>query len=183
MKNFPLFLLGLMITSCIPVKIAPKFKNESYKVIKAKKFQRKLPRETSFIFKDPKDANEFYQYINKKYQLNHKDVGYNTPFEIDGKTYYLTYNEVGKEDENINLGLAVVDKVLEEKVGMTMFEDNYTSRKGHWYLILTVYDEEIKNCLIENHPMKPEILQYLKELQQEYLTTHNYEELLFTKKS
>ncbi len=64
-----------------------------------------------------------------------------------------------------------------------MFEDCYVSRKGHWYIILTVYDEIIKNCLRDNHPLKTKAIQYLKELKQEYLTTHNYEELLLTKKS
>ena len=33
--------------------------------MQANKFQREMPREMSFIFKDSKDANEFYSYINK----------------------------------------------------------------------------------------------------------------------
>ena len=62
MKKFVLFIfLTAIITSCIPTKIAPRFKNEDYKVMQAKKFERNLPRETSFIFKDPKDADEFYK--------------------------------------------------------------------------------------------------------------------------
>ena len=171
------------MTSCIPVKIAPKFKNEDYKIMQAKKFQRKMPRETSFIFKDPKKADEFYHFVNKNYNLNHKNVGLNTAFQLNGNTYYLSYSEVGKEDENANVGLALLDLVLEEKAGFTMFENNYTSRKGHWYIILTVYDEEVKNCLLDKHPMKSKITKYLRELRQEYLTTHNYEALLLTKKS
>ncbi|WP_296383133.1 hypothetical protein, partial [Winogradskyella sp.] len=55
-------------------------------------------------------------------------------------------------------------------------------RKDHWYIIITVYDKQIKNCQIENHPMKSKVLEYLKDIKQEYLATHNYEELLFTKK-
>jgi len=146
--------------------------------MKAKKFQRKLPKETSFIFKDPKNADEFYHYINKKFKLNHKDVGLNTPFELSGHNFYLSYKEIGKEDENLNLGLAVFDLVLQEKTGVTMFEDNYSSRKGHWYIVLTVYDENVKNCLLDKHPKRKKIIHYLKKLKQEYLTTHNYEELL-----
>jgi hypothetical protein len=146
--------------------------------MQAKKFQRKLPKETSFIFKDPKNADEFYYYINKKFNLNHKGVGFNTPFKLNGHNYYLSYDEVGKEDKKLNFGLAVVDLVLEEKTGVTMFDNNYTSRTGHWYIVLTVYDENVKNCLLNKHPMQKKVVQYLKVLQQEYLRTHNYEELL-----
>jgi hypothetical protein len=183
MKKLHSLFLALAITSCIPVKVAPKFKNEDYKIMQAKKFNRKMPRETSFIFKDPKKADEFYHYINKKYNLDHKDVGLNTPFQLNGLTYYLSYKEVGKEDQNMNVGLALVDLVLEEKAGITMFENNYSSRTGHWYILLTVYDEDIKNCFLDKHPMKSEITTYIKALKTEYLTTHNYEELLLTKKS
>ncbi len=183
MKKLFILFLAVATTSCIPVKIAPKFKNQDYKIMQAKKFQRKMPGETSFIFKDPKNADEFYHYINKKYKLDHKNVGLNTAFQLNDEPFYLSYNEVVKEDENANVGLALVDLVLEEKAGFTMFENNYTSRKGHWYIILTVYDEDIKNCLLDKHPMKSKITKYLKDLKKEYLTTHNYEELLLTKKS
>ena len=168
MKNFFLILLVFAITSCIPVKIAPKFQNQDYKVMKAKKFQRKLPKETSFIFKDQKNADEFYYYINKKFNLNHKDVGFNVPFQIDGETLYLSYHEVEREDQTYNLALVIIDAKLSEDDGEKMFEDCYVSRKGHWYIILTVYDEIIKNCLRDNHPLKTKAIQYLKELKQEY---------------
>ena len=67
----------------------------------AKKNKRKLPRETSYIFEDPKDAYHFYDYINAKFRLNHLNVGMNTPFVIGGKTYYLTYNEA-ETTTNVN---------------------------------------------------------------------------------
>ncbi|WP_296313233.1 hypothetical protein [Winogradskyella sp. UBA3174] len=50
MKKLLLIVLAITTTSCIPTKVAPRFKG--HKVIQAKKFKRKLPRETSFIFKD-----------------------------------------------------------------------------------------------------------------------------------
>ncbi|WP_339751864.1 hypothetical protein [uncultured Winogradskyella sp.] len=181
-KIFIVFLL-VTVTSCIPVKIAPKFKNVDYKIMVAKKFQRKLPRETSFIFKDSKDANEFYQYINKKFKLNDIDVGFNVPFQIDGQTLYLTYNEAVREDETLNLPLILIDAKRDSNGNSKLFEGNYSSRKGHWYIILTIYDENIKNCLKDNHPLKSKTIQYLKNLKQEYLNTQNYEELLLTKKS
>ena len=68
-----------------------------------KKFQRNMPRETSFIFKDSKGANEFYIYVNKKYKLNAIDVGVNVPFQLDDQTVYLTYYEANYEDKIFNL--------------------------------------------------------------------------------
>lgn len=184
MKNVLLFASVLLITtSCIPYKFAPKFKNEDYKVIKAKKFQKTLAKETSFIFKDPKDADEFYNYINTKYQLNHINVGTNSPVQINGETHYFTYHEVERTDESLMLPLVVTDLKRGSNGNDPLFEKHYTTRKGHWYIVITVYDENLKNCLLDKHPNKSEVLNYLKDLQQEYLKTHNYEELLFTKKS
>lgn len=180
-----LFILVVVITfsSCIPTKIAPRFKAQDYKIMKAKKFQRKLPRETSFIFKDPKDADEFYNYINKKYNLNHDNVGLNTPFQFKGNTYYLSYSEVERIDETLNLPLVIIDGKRKQNGNSALFDDSYTTRKGHWYIIITVYDENLSNCLLDKYPKRLEIIEYLKALKQEYLTTHNYEELLFLKKS
>ena len=183
MKNSVILLLVFSITSCIPLKVAPKFKNEDYKVMVAKKFQKKMSKETSFIFKDTKDADEFYQYINKKYRLNNIDVGYNVPFQIDGKDYFLSYEEAERTDKSLNLPLVLIDAKRESNGNTPLFEDNYTSRTGHWYIIITVFDENNENCLLEKHPQHKNIIKYLKDLQQEYLTTQNYEELLFTKKS
>jgi hypothetical protein len=149
----------------------------------AKKFQRKMPRETAFIFKDSKDTEEFYNYINKKYRLNDVDVGINVPFELDGQTLYLSYHEAEHTDESVNLPFLLVDAKRDSNGNDPIFEDNYTTRKGHWYILVTVYDDEIKNCLRDKHPMRVKTIQYLKDLKQEYLTTQNYEELLFTKKS
>lgn len=182
MKKLILLISIFGITSCIPVKIAPKFKNQDYKIMQAKKFQRDMPKETSFIFKDSKDADEFYTYINKKYQLNNVNVGSNVPFQIEGQTLYLTYYEAERTDETVNLPLVAIDAKRESNGNSRMFEGNYKSRTGHWYIILTVYDENIKNCLKENHSLREKTTQYLKNLKQEYLTTQNYEELLFTEK-
>ncbi|WP_417870951.1 hypothetical protein [Winogradskyella sp.] len=183
MKKALIFLVFLILTSCIPYKIAPKFKNKDYKVMKAKKFERKLGRETAFIFKDPKDADEFYNYINTKYQLNHNNVGLNSPILIHGKTCFFSYQEVERTDKSLVLPLVVTDLKRSSNGNDPLFEKHYTTRKGHWYIVITVYDENLKNCLLDKHPNQAEVLNYLKELQQEYLKTHNYEELLFTKKS
>ncbi|WP_458626867.1 hypothetical protein [Winogradskyella sp. PC D3.3] len=183
MKNILILAFLIILTSCIPYKVAPKFKNQDYKIMQAKKFQRKMPRETAFIFKDPKDAEEFYNYINKKYRLNNVDVGYNVPFQLENQTLYLSYYEAERTDEKVNLPLVLIDAKREGNGNSRLFENNYTSRTGHWYIILTVYDENIKNCLRDHHPLKEKTIEYLKDLKEEYLTTQNYEALLFTKKS
>ncbi|WP_225035800.1 hypothetical protein [Winogradskyella sp. SM1960] len=183
MKNLIVLFFILVFTSCIPVKIAPKFKNQDYKIMQAKKFQKHMPRETAFIFKDPKNAGDFYNYINKKFKLNGKDVGYNVPFQLEGQILYLSYHEAERTDESINLPLAVIDAKRESNGNSRLFEGNYSNRTGHWYILLTVYDENIKNCLRDKHLLKAKTIEYLKGLHQEYLTTQNYEELLLTKKS
>ncbi|WP_179008285.1 hypothetical protein [Winogradskyella forsetii] len=183
MKKLSILFLAFVVTSCIPVKIAPKFKNQDYKIIQAKKFQKNMPREMAFIFKDSKDADEFYTYINKKYRLNNVNVGSNVPIKIEGQTLYLSYYEAERTDEMINLPLIAIDAKRENNGNSRLFEDHYKSRTGHWYIILTIHDENIKNCLKENHTLREKTIQYLKALKQEYLTTQNYEALLLTKKS
>jgi len=183
MKKLTILILTLATLSCIPVKIAPRFKNEDYKIMNAKKFQKQMPRETAFIFKDSKDAGEFYNYINKKYNLNHIDVGINVPFQLNNQTLYLSYYEAERIDKNVNLPLALIDAKRESNGNSRLFEDHYSNRTGYWYIIITIYDENITNCLRDKHPLKEKTIQYLKDLKQEYLTTQNYEELLFTKKS
>ncbi|WP_299128825.1 hypothetical protein [uncultured Winogradskyella sp.] len=183
MKNLIAIALLIVATSCIPYKIAPKFKDKGYKIVRGQKFKRTLPNETSYIFKDPKDANEFYNYLNTKYSLNHTNVGLNTPITIENNKYTLSYYEAERSDEIANIGLVATDLVLKEKTGITAFEDNYSSRKGHWYIVITLHDENLNNGLLENHPKYKELVQFLKKLQKEYLNTFNYEELLFIKKS
>jgi hypothetical protein len=183
MKKFLIIVLAISLSSCIPVKVAPKFKKKGYKVMVAKKFQRKMPKETSFIFKDSKNANEFYQYINKKYKQNDQNVGFKVPFQLEGETLYLTYHEAERENKTLNIGIIATDLAIEKSTGTSLLQDAYTSRKGHWYILITVHDNELKNCLKDNHALKAKTLQYLKDLKKEYLTTHNYEELLFAKKS
>lgn len=177
MKKLVFLLVSIIITSCIPVNVAPKFKNKDYKIIQAKKFKRKLPRETSFIFKDPKNDGEFYDYINYKYKLNNRNVGLNTSITIEGDTYYLTYSETDKNDTTLNILPVVIDAKLESD----MLSSVYTSRKGHWYIIITVYDNNLKNCLIDKHPKKDIIVNYLKALKKEYLSTGDYKALYFKK--
>ncbi len=177
MNRLPLLFVVFTLTSCIPVKIAPKFKNQDYKIMQAKKFKRKLHRETSFIFKDPKNDGEFYDYINNKYNLKDNYVGLNSPIIIKGETYYITYSEANKDDKTFN----IIPMVIDEALNTDALSNVYETRKGHWYILITVYDNNLKNCLLDKHPKRKLIETYLKNLKAEYLATGNYKELLFKK--
>lgn len=67
--------------------------------------------------------------------------------------------------------------------GLNPIFDSYGYRKDHWYIILTVYDQDLMNCLVYKHPMQNKVIEYLKALKTKYLNTQNHETLLLTKKS
>lgn len=177
MKPIQLLLSFLLCASCIPLRIAPSI--ETDKVMVAKKFKRQLPKQHAFIFEDPKDADEFYNYINTKYELYHQNVEFNVPFEINGKSFYFSFYEVEIPTKTLNLFPVVVDAVLENKELEPMFEDVYTSRKGNWYVVITVADDAFNDALSGSCPDKTQIVNYLKAMRTEYLNTHNYLEVLF----
>ncbi|WP_034059034.1 hypothetical protein [Lacinutrix jangbogonensis] len=182
MKNhLVIFVLALLISSCIPVKIAPDIEN--YKIVVAKKFKRKLPKTTSFVFNDPKDDGAFYDYLNAKFDLKHIDVGANIPFKLHNKTYYLSYSETERETKTVNLPFVIIDAKRESSGNSKLFEDNYTARKGKWYILLTVYDDNLKNCLKPEYSNSNKVITHLEALRKEYLRTQNYLELQFKKKS
>ena len=140
----------------------------------AKKFKRKLPKRHAFIFEDPKNANEFYNYVNTKYQLNHQDVEYNVPFNIEEQEYFFSFHETEIPNKTLNLVPILADFILQSKDLDPMFEDVYASRKGNWYLVLTVSDNEFADCLKPSYVSRQEILKYLRDLKTEYLNTSNY---------
>ena len=179
MKKISILLTLLLLTSCIPLRIAPTIKDN--KVMLAKKFKRDLPRFHSFIFKDPKDADEFYNFINMKYDLKHKDVEWNVPFFIDGKEYFLSFYESEIPTKTVNLIPIIIDAELESKGNSPLLEDIHFSRIGNWYLVLTVFDSEIEDCLRPEYESREKVLKYLKELKEEYLTTHEYIQALWRK--
>lgn len=178
MKYLSPIILLFFTTSCIPVKIAPRFKNQNYKVIQAKKFKRKLSRETSFIFKDPKQDGDFYTYIETKFGSKNKTFGNEYKINIEDSNYYFSFSETDKEDKTFNIIPVLIDAKLETGA----LRNTYTSRKGHWYLLITIYDKDLKNCLVKSYPERQKILNYLIDLKKEYLKTSNYNEVLFNKK-
>ncbi|RKS55094.1 hypothetical protein BC962_0049 [Gillisia mitskevichiae] len=179
MKSLLLLFLLLILTSCIPLRIAPNIKGE--KLIVAKKFKRTLPRKHSYVFEDPKDANEFYNYINTKYDLGHEDVSYNVPIIINGYEYFLSFHEVEKITKTLNLIPLVIDAGLDSNGYSPLLEDMHSTRTGNWYIVLTVSDSKMNDCLDPNYGDREVVINYLKQERLEYLTTSNYFDALFKK--
>ncbi|SHF73250.1 hypothetical protein SAMN05444396_101114 [Flavobacterium segetis] len=172
MKKFIGFILIFMAHSCIPLQIAPSIKGE--KLVKAKKFKKNLPNFYSFIFEDTKNADEFYNFVNTKYNLKHNNVESNVPIIINNTTYYLSFYEREKSTKTLNLIPLAIDMKRTDNGNDPMLEDMYISINGYWYLILTVADSDLKDCLKPNYPRHEEILSHLKSLRDEYFTTSNY---------
>lgn len=179
MRKMLLPLIFLMAyNSCIPLRIAPTIKD--YRVVKGKKFKKGLPKKTMFIFEDPKEENEFYNYINTKFDLNDYYVDVEIPFELDGEEFFFSFYEVEIPTKTINLIPLVMDGILSQTTEMDpVFEDVHTSRIGNWYLAIEVFSDKEQDCLHENSSYKQKLLTYLGQLKNEYLNTGNYNEVVF----
>ncbi len=145
----------------------------------AKKFKRTLPKKHSYIFEDPKDADEFYNYINTKYRLNHEDVEYNVPVLINENEYFLSFHEVERITKTLNLIPLFIDAGLDSKGYSPLMEDIHSTRTGHWYIVLTITDSNMNDCLNPKFDNRQEVISFLKEVRLEYLNTSNYFDPLF----
>lgn len=174
-----LLLIFLFFSSCIPLRIAPEIEGD--KVMKAKKFKKNLPRDYAFIFEDPKNANEFYYYVNIKYQRDHQNVEWNVPFSIDGEELFFSFYETEIPTKTLNLIPLAIDATLTNQGYDPMLEDFLISRVGNWYLVLTVSDSNMNDCLEPNYKYREKVLEYLRDLRVEYLTNQNYLRVLLMK--
>lgn len=180
MRLFYIVVLFVFCQSCIPVRIAPNM--EKGKVVKAKKFIKKLPGQYSYVFNDPKEANEFYNYINAKYQISYDDIDGNILVTIAGSNYFLTFYEVNKQTKTVNLIPMVVDAALEEIGHTPILENAEITRFGKWYIALTVTDEHFKDALNPDYQNYEEMEQYMVSLRNEYLSTTHYIEVFLKAK-
>lgn len=184
-KTTLLIVLIFLFQSCIPLRIAPKI--DDYKITKGKKFKRTLPKREMFVFQDEKKANEFYNYIDTKYQLNNENVFDNVPFQISNEQYFFSFYEVDIPNKSLNLFPIVADVFLNVALGnedMDPIISNSVgpvSRKGNWYIAIEVYSDSEKDCLQINSLSREPVLKYLRTLKKEYLSTFNYNETLFRK--
>ncbi len=170
-----------MTQSCIPLRIAPKI--EDYKITPGKKFKRSLSKRQMFIFENPKDEHHFYNYVNTKFQLGDQNVYDDIPFEIEGEQYFFAWYEVEIADKSINLAPilfnATMSRLLDSDNDDGFIDAEEVIRSGNWYLALEVYSDVEKDCLKEDTLSREVVLKYLRALKNEYLSTHNYNEVVF----
>ena len=169
--------------SCIPFQFAPRI--DDYKLVKGKRFKKGLPKKTTFVFEDPKDHGDFYDYVNTKYQLNDDFVDVEVPFEIDGETFYFSFYEVIKKSKALFLLPLATDVALHAATNADDFEptvannDNTILEGTSFYIVMEVYSDHEKDCLHHNSLNNQKVLAYLQGLKTEYLNTDNYNEVLF----
>lgn len=176
-KTLLLLLILFTLKSCIPLRIAPSI--QDYKVTKGKQFKRSLSKREMFIFEDSKDAEQFYNFVNTKFQLKDANVYDDVPFEINGKQYFFAWYEVEIPNKSINLLPIFADIALVAADLDPTFVDAYGSRKGNWYLAIEVYNDLEPDCMTETSLSREAVLKYLRSLKKEYLATQNYNETLF----
>lgn len=172
-----------ILTSCIPLRIAPNI--DDYRITKGKTFKKELPQREMFVFEDPKDADQFYNYVDAKFQLNNENVYDDVPFTIGEQQYFFSFYEVEIPDKSINLIPVVLDVFTNAALGNDEIdpifseEDVGYSRVGNWYIAIEVYSDLEKDCLQMNSLSREAVLEYLRTLKKEYLSTHNYDEVVF----
>jgi len=180
MKYFSATVLLLFFVSCIPLQVTPNFKGG--KVFPPKKFKKQLPYNYVYAFEDPKDANEFYAYINAKFQIVYDDATGNIPVKIDAQTYYLTFYEVERSTKTVNLLPMAIDAGLENKGYEPMLENAHVTRKGSWFVALTVTDDTMKDALKPAYENHTKVLTYVNTMREEYLHTVEYMEVYLKSK-
>lgn len=173
------FILLGQLTSCILIRIVPTIETDT--VVVGKKFKRSLPKKYAFIFEDPKDADEFYLYVNTKYEREHNDVKYNVPFTIENTPYYFSIHEIGIPTKTINLLPILWNAKLEERRQNPIAENLEHSRKDKWYIAITDANETLEDCLEPEFKDRDALLDFLRATRVQYITRHNYTEALLKK--
>ena len=177
LRLFVYLCIVVVSTSCIPLSFAPNIKTDKVKL--AKRFKRDLPRQYAFIFEDPKEADEFFTFINTKYKL--PGIDQRITLWIDKKPLHLNIYERKRTTRTLNLVPIFVDAALAAKKddSYNFFSSFYTTRKEKWFIILTLSDLSGKDALAPTHPHQAANLAFLRALQKEYVNTANYMEAYF----
>ncbi len=174
MKKLVLWILPLLITSCIPVKNAPEIKD--YKIVVAKRFNKDLPRKYAFVFEDEKQADEFYRFLYWKLGRINADIEVNLPLQVGETTFYMSFHERPRRSFVVNLIPLFIDAVLISQDQGPMLEEAYAWEGESWYILITVADAALEDCLNPTYPRQQEVVATLKKLKDEYENTHHYVE-------
>lgn len=105
-------------------------------------------------------------------------------FKLTAIYYFFSFYEMEIPDKTINLIPIAFDVLLNEILGNEEKEsylsgDAGVSRKGNWYIAIEVYSDKENDCLVINSLSREAVLEYLRTLKKEYLSTHNYNEVVF----
>ncbi len=167
MKYVLIFLFPVIMSSCISIQKAPKI--DTYKLLVAKKFQRKLPKRYAFVFHDPKGANDFYYFIESRFKSNFDNFQWNVTVTIKGRIHNFTIYEVEKSTKTVNLIPIFADLVRHAKDKEALFRDQYSTRSGSWYFAITVTENDYTDCLKSNDAHRQEVLEFLDFLRLSYV--------------
>ncbi len=179
----PIAISFFFLSSCIPLRIAPNIPD--YRITKGESFKKDLPKREMFVFEDPKDANHFYNYLDTKFQLNNENVYDDVPFTVDEQQFFFSFYEVEIPDKTINLFPVVLDVFTNAALGNDEMDPIFSggnaaySRIGNWYIAIEVYSDLEKDCLHMDSLSRETVLEYLRTLKIEYLSTYNYNEVVF----
>ena len=172
MKNILPILAFVLLSGCIPYKIAPNI--EDYKIVRAKKFKRDLPEQYAFVFEDHREVDAFYHFVNQKFGLEHQNVASNVCFEVRGMAYYMSFYESEKTTETVNVFPILVDGFLGPEGIDPVLEESYTSADPRWYIIITVMDSNYEDCLSPSYRYLQDVILFLRALKLEYQGLQNY---------
>lgn len=178
MRTTLIILVALFFHSCIPYSIAPKIND--HKIKKSNRFEAGMPKDYSFIFEDPKEVNEFYQFMNAKFKLADVDIEQGIMAEINDDLYFLNFYEAEKSTRTLNLVPILIDANRENNGNDPILEEFHTMRDGKWFIMVIVSDDEGKDALHPDHPEQIEVRRYLKRLRDQYLNTQNYLDTYFS---
>lgn len=169
--------IAAVSTSCIPLSFAPNIKTDKVKL--AKRFKRDLPKRYGFIFEDPKEADDFYTFINTKYQL--PGIDHNIPLWVAKKPLLLNIYERKRTTSTLNFVPILIDAALSAKNSdnPSFFSSFYTTHNQKWFIIITLRDLSGEDALAPTHSQRTVNLAFLRALQKEYLNTANYMEAYF----
>lgn len=130
--------------------------------MKTKRFIKQLPFRYGFVFKDPKDAGEFYQFVNIKLADTSEWSAINLPLQLEGTKFYFSLYEVEKTTKTFNLLPLLIDEKITEKGHDPLLSEHYMSRIGQWYIMLTVHDNTLADTLAPQHPQSNELIHFLE---------------------
>lgn len=149
--------------------------------MKTRRFIRQLPQQHAFVFQDSKAPDAFYQFFNITFSSLSQWTDANLPISVNGASYFFSFYGVEKITKTIHLFPFIVATALEEKGVPRFFEGFYTRHQPHAYIVITVQNEALEDCLEPRHPAREYLVDFLATVRKEYLVTNNYIDQLFRK--